>query len=215
MSLLSFFPASLFAAFMATASVGCQLAGRSFPTGSGGTASGSPSTSASTPTSTSGSGEIYAPPEVFPDSCPDPGTYDWEMGVTDGLAPNWSVSGTVHLRETIHVATVCMTFFPVAPGVAGQILKGIGLAYCLSPKDWNTANITYRYTADVPNAPLDLAVEFFIDQNGNNKPDSGEIEGWFDSTDAHQIHDFKDARAIAIGAGQCPEHVDFWVGPMP
>ncbi len=200
---------------MALLFVACTVAGSE----AAGTASstGATSTSAGTSTST-GMGElpIAGPPDHIAGACPDPGTYDWDEGITGGSgAPAWSISGKVHLHEVLGTASVCMSFYPVQAGAAGQTLKGIGFTLCLPPKTWNVSTVTYRYTTNLPEAPVEMAVEFFVDKNGNDKPDSGEIEGWYNSTATDPIHAFNDARGVEVGANDCPEHVDFWVDTMP
>jgi hypothetical protein len=94
---------------------------------------------------------IAGPPDQIAGACPDPGTYDWDEGLTSAsVAPVWSVSGAVHLHEVLGAASVCMSFYPVQSGVGGQTLKGIGFTLCLPTKTWNTSSVTYRYKTKLP-----------------------------------------------------------------
>ena len=152
---------------------------------------------------------------VFPDACPDNGTYAWDMGVSGSSGITWSISGTVHLPAPLGEGTVCMSFQPYTPASSTGPTASFGLGVCVPPQAWNTSDITYRWTSNFPGAPVDETVEFFVDENGDGKPTSGEIHGWFDGSSSTPIHAAAAARPIHIGAGNCPQHVDFGVGPLP
>lgn len=192
-------------------SLGCDVGSGG---GGGDGSSGAPTTSG-TSSMTGSSASTGLATVSFPDACPDTGTYAWDMGLSGSGGTTWSISGTVHLPLPLEQGRVCMLFQPyVVPG-PGEFVSVIGAGVCLPPMSWLTSDITYRWTSNFPSSPIDEKVEFYVDDDGDGKPSSGEVHGWFDGGTSTPIHKFEAARPIHIDAGNCPQHVDFGVGSLP